>query len=78
MVRLGPAANTAATSQDQARVAGKLTSTSKLFAALRAAGTPPRVDTGGLVLSTSFLRFYSSCLRFVSGRSPPSDSSTQL
>ena len=76
-LRPGSDANTAAASNEQTRVAGKLTGTSKPLAVPRAGNHPPG-DKGRLIFSTASLRYHSACLRFVPGRSPPSGCSTQL
>jgi len=73
-----PTASTATSSNEQTRVAGKITGTSKPLAVSRTAGNYPPGDKGRLISSTPSPRFLSACLQFVCGRSPPSGSSTQL
>jgi len=67
----------AAASGDETRTAGKLTSTFKPLATLRTPGNHRHDDKRTLIFSTPSPRFLSAGLGFVSGRSPPSGSSTQ-
>src|SRR6266852_6398144 len=77
MPRPAPTASTALTSNEQTRVASKLTGTSNPLAVLRMASNHPPGDKGRLIFSTPSLRFHSARFQFLSGRSPPSGSTTQ-
>jgi len=78
MLRPNPPASTATASSEQTGGAGKILVKSKSPTLLTSAGNYPPSNRGILISATPFLRLNSACLQFLSGRSPPGSSYTQL